>query len=513
MESEDPVRPVARPRRGIGIAGALILLLLAALPVAVTSMPPLTDLGGHLGRFAVQIHPADPVLSRWYGFAWGLVPNLGVDLLVQGLAPHMGLEPALWWIVLAIPLLQASGLLLLSRTAHGAITPTAIAALPLVYSYPFLFGFLNFNLGIGLALWAGSLWIALQRHGRHAWLPIFAPLGCVLMLCHFAAWAVLAIIATGSTWATVSADRSRTTLVPGRAQVVAMVAALWPLVVPFALRQILLATGETSLASAATFDFPAKLSALVMPLRDRWALWDIAGAIGYIVVLVGCARSSKWRFDRALLACAALITASYLVSPSGMGDLWYIDIRLAPILFATLLVAAGPASSLDPARHRLMTWAAIAFAVARFGGNAISLHESDRQWQSELHLVDQVPAGSLMITLVHETSDHDFRWLRERRTHLAGFALERRHIFSNDQWAVPGGHLLRIHNADAPGFEGDPSERVHTGEPEDPRLDDVVARVPRAAAWLWIIGEQPDRMPARWHRIGQVDDTVLYRST
>ena len=105
-------------------------------------MPPLTDLGGHLGRFAVQIdaaqsHGGSASLRHWYSFHWHIIPNLGTDLLMQALAPHVGLEPALKVIVIAVAVLQAAGFLMLARVVHGHLPPTALLALPLVYSYPF----------------------------------------------------------------------------------------------------------------------------------------------------------------------------------------------------------------------------------------------------------------------------------------------------------------------------------------------------------------------------------------
>ena len=97
------------------------------LPLIFTQLPPMTDVGGHLGRFAVQIDGgASPVLRQWYGFHWALIPNLGTDILMQLLAPHFGLEPTLKAIIVAIPALQIAGWLWLARAAHRQVPPAVL---------------------------------------------------------------------------------------------------------------------------------------------------------------------------------------------------------------------------------------------------------------------------------------------------------------------------------------------------------------------------------------------------
>ena len=131
----DP-RGDARGRDPVGEIALIVLLsALAALPAIFAPILPFTDLGGHVGRYAVQLDAGrSEVLRNWYSFEWGLLPNLGVDLLVQLLAPVMGLEPAVHLIVGSIPPLTVSGMLLLSRAAHGRIGVQALYALPLAFS-------------------------------------------------------------------------------------------------------------------------------------------------------------------------------------------------------------------------------------------------------------------------------------------------------------------------------------------------------------------------------------------
>ena len=104
----------------------LLLVLLSAVPLLWPGVPPLLDLPGHMGRYRVQLDlEHSPTLQAFYAFDWEVIGNLGVDLLVELLAPILGLEPAVKLIVLSIPALTVGGLLWVAREVHGRIPPTA----------------------------------------------------------------------------------------------------------------------------------------------------------------------------------------------------------------------------------------------------------------------------------------------------------------------------------------------------------------------------------------------------
>jgi len=162
------------------------MVIASIVPLLWPTIPPLVDLPGHMGRYRVQLDGgAHYWLADWYDFDWSLIGNLGVDLLIIPLAPIFGLELAVKLIVMLIPALTVSGLLWISREVHGRIPATALFALPLAYSYPFQFGFVNFALSMGIALNLFALWLRLARLGRLGLRAIlFVPLSCALWVCH-----------------------------------------------------------------------------------------------------------------------------------------------------------------------------------------------------------------------------------------------------------------------------------------------------------------------------------------
>ncbi len=64
---------------------ALALAIVLAIPFFLVDVPPILDYPNHLARYFVLAHPDDPELSQMYRPRWGLMPNLGMDVLGAGL--------------------------------------------------------------------------------------------------------------------------------------------------------------------------------------------------------------------------------------------------------------------------------------------------------------------------------------------------------------------------------------------------------------------------------------------
>ena len=60
-------------RRSFAIAVCLLLVS----PFLVVTIPPLTDVPGHMGSAAAAAYADDKVFARFMRFTWHLVPNLG----------------------------------------------------------------------------------------------------------------------------------------------------------------------------------------------------------------------------------------------------------------------------------------------------------------------------------------------------------------------------------------------------------------------------------------------------
>ena len=103
-----------------------LVVALAALPLLSPITPPLTDLPEHMGRYRIELAaPGSALRTLYFTFHWHFLANLGVDLLIVPMATLFGLELGLKLIVIAIPVLTASGLLWIAREAHGRVPPTS----------------------------------------------------------------------------------------------------------------------------------------------------------------------------------------------------------------------------------------------------------------------------------------------------------------------------------------------------------------------------------------------------
>ena len=171
--------------------------LVTILPLLLVDFPPLVDLYGHLGRYAVQTElDTRPALQPFYSYEWRLIGNLGADILIEVLHPVLGLEPSVRVVVILTQLLGAAGLLLISREVHGRVSPFAVMAIPLLYGYPFNYGFLNYALSMALAMLAFVVWLRLHRAERdlaaRLWLGVA---GATIWVAHTYGWAFLGLLA------------------------------------------------------------------------------------------------------------------------------------------------------------------------------------------------------------------------------------------------------------------------------------------------------------------------------
>ena len=310
----------------------ILLCVAAALPLFWPQMPPLTDLGGHLGRFAVQIDGGVTAsLRQWYSFHWHVIPNLGTDLLMQLLAPRMGLEPALKAIVIGIVLVQTAGFLMLAKIVHGHVPPTALLALPLVYGYPFQFGFLNFALCTAFGTWALVLWIYLDRPGLglRRWLA-FVPIAGALWICHLAGWALFCVLAAGVEFA-----RWRERGLLWRDVCVRSAAPLSCLLLPCLMFVFWPHVAGTPGVTQGWFEIIAKLGMIVMALRDRWGVWDVASALLLLGIIGWTWRSGRFSRHSGLALGALLASAAFVIVPKHVGGTSFVDMRLVPLILAS----------------------------------------------------------------------------------------------------------------------------------------------------------------------------------
>ncbi|MFM7349334.1 MAG: hypothetical protein ACKO01_07575 [Erythrobacter sp.] len=464
-----------------------LICLVAIAPLLVVDLPPLADLYGHLGRYAVQTELAQrPALQPFYSYEWKLIGNLGADILVQAFHPVLGLETSVRVVVILTQLLGALGLLLVSREIHGRVTPFAVAAITLLYGYPFNYGFLNYTLSMALALFAYVVWLRLHRQERGAaaalWLGVT---GAAIWVCHTYGWAFLGLL-TGSTMLVeVVTARTRPLSAVGR-----ILAACWPLLLP--VLPMVIWRADSSGAAMSGWALKFKTIWLTSPLRNVWEKVDIGSAALIVLLLAWALVSRAFRYDRSLALVAVLCVLFFFALPTKVFGSAFADMRLLPYGIAMALVAVG----FQRTASRQLTIAAVT-SLAFFAGRQVVTAESyivqARQVAEAVPVLDRIPMGARVAFFVVKPCS--VIWRLPVLDHLSGLALARRDAFVNDQWQQPGVNPLTVHYPAAEPFTRDPSHVVqgeNCGHRARPPLSQSLARLPRAAfTHVWIVGYGP----------------------
>jgi hypothetical protein len=480
MEVAVKVRPWWESRLCLGL-----VVLATMLPLLYPPVPPLVDLLGHMGRYRVELDlDHSPFLQLYYNYHWAAIGNLGVDLLIIPLGKLLGLEPAVKLIVLLMPPLTAAGFLWVAREVHGRVPPTAFFALPFIYGFPFLFGFVNFTLSVALAFVAFGLWLRLGRLERTAlrgWL--FVPISLIVFFCHTYGWGLLGLMCFSADAVRLH-DRGRSWWRAGlEAALHASVMAL-PLLVMFIWR------GETHGGSTSDwFNWRVKWHWIYMALRDRWKWFDIGALIVPALVLVYALVSRKLTLSRNLAFSAIVLAICFVLLPRIIFGSAYADMRLVPYLMAVVLLAIRFRGAPDRRTAQVLAVLGLVFFGTRTAANTVSLAMAADDQSAKMKAIDFMPRGARVVSLVGMTCNE--YWPMLRNGHLGAMVIVRRDGFANDQWVIEGVNLLDLKYTKAGYFAADPSQLVRPNHCLDPlhrMIDQSLSTLPRDDFdYVWLI--------------------------
>ena len=470
--------------------GFLTLVVLATtIPLVYPPIPPLVDLFGHMGRYRVELDLANsPWLQAYYDYHWAAIGNLGVDILVIPLGKLLGLEWAVKAIVLAIPPLTAAGFLWVAREVHGRVPPTAFFALPFIYGYPFLFGFVNFTLSVALAFLAFGLWLRLGRLERtvlREWL--FVPISLLVFFCHTYGWGLLGLMCFSADAVRLH-DRGRTWWKAG------IEAALRTSVMAGPILIMLVWRSETHGGQTVDwFDWKIKWRWIYSALRDRWKWFDIASLAAASLAFFYAIFSRKLTLSRNLAFSAIVLAAGFAIIPRIVFGSAYADMRLVPYLMAVGLLAIRFRGAPDRQTAQVLAVLGLLFFGTRTAANTLSLGMAGADQRAKLHAIDSMPRGARVISL-NGMPCREY-WPLMRNGHLGAMVIVRREGFSNDQWLLEGVNLLDLKYRAAGYYAADPSQLVRPNGCRDRlhrTIDESLASLPRRDFdYVWLIDVPP----------------------
>jgi hypothetical protein len=507
VEIGDGARPWWESRIVLALA-----VLATMIPLLYPPVPPLVDLLGHMGRYRVELDIAhSPFLQRYYDYHWAAIGNLGVDLLVIPLGKLFGLEPAVKLIVLAIPPLTAIGMIWVAREVHGRVPPTVFFALPFIYGFPFMFGFVNFALSVALAFLAFGLWLRLGRLERTVLRGLlFVPISIVLFFCHTYGWGLLGLMCFSADAVRLH-DRGRGWLRAG------LEAALHTSVMALPLIAMLVWRSEAhGGATYGWFQWKSKWIWLYSALRDRWQWFDCGSLVVAALLFAYAIVSRKLTLSRNLLFSAIVLAISFAILPRTVFGSAYADMRLAPYLMAVGLLAVRFKDAAGGRTAQVLAVLGLLFFATRTVANTVSLGIAAADQEAKLKAIEVMPRGARVITLTGMTCQA--YWPMLRNSHIGAMVIVRREGFSNDQWVIEGVNLLDLKYTEAGYFAADPSQLVRPNGCRDRlhrMIDASLIALPRKDFdYVWLVDVPPyspetvaDMKPV-WRGPG----SILYRT-
>lgn len=456
----------------------LLVALLAIVPLIWPPIPPLGDVPGHLGRYAIA-QQTDPFFDSFYSYRWRPIGNLGVDVPVFLLAKLIGVEPAAKAVIMLIPALTTTGILLSYRAIHGRLTTFALLACCFVYSLPWHAGFVNYCMGIGAGWICVWLWLRWETQPRLR-AAAFLILGGLLWFIHALAWGLTVAMIAGIQIGGATDARSLTKRAIAMAPLV---------IVGLAMQAYWLSTA----AGHATgwFMWREKASALlrVLQYRDRLVgpvLLALIGVGGLMAALRGVS------IDRRMAAATAFVALAFILLPHVLMSSWATDHRVAALLFVCGFVALSPRQD--------ATWpiaAALVLFAAIIGLWTLTYLRISRELSNFLEIAPSVPPHSRIAYFYVEPCD-PYAQRVGPNVIAASILIGRRHVFTS-QWNYPGMSLLSVHYPPAGEFQGVALQVPRSelcGRNIEHSFEASVRRLPIAAFdYLIVSGPGPRKTP------------------
>jgi hypothetical protein len=404
--------------------GFAVLMLLVSAPLFSTVLPPLFDYPNHLARMHLLSEGGD----AFYAVNWRLLPNLAQDLIVPPLARLVPLAIASKLFLVMVFGVIASATIWLNRVAGGRWRLWPLLAFLLLYNRIFLWGFVNYLFGIGIALGGTALWLALECKGWRLRVSTSSLAALACYFSHIAAFGFYVLVIIGVEAApTLSELRRGEWRALGRRTIIAGPQFLVPAALFFGSWQET-ARGPTNYAG-----FLRKADLLFSVFDNYHRAFDIAcfalflGLVGWLSV------TGRLRMIPRLGWAAGVVFTAYLLMPSQMYGGSAADHRLPAALFLLLVASCAPRF---PSRCIAVTVGIVAVSalVLRLAAIERVWSLADRVYSANLVGIDSLPRGA-KLAVAYPATTINFTPIPE--AHFAALAIVRREAFVPILFASP----------------------------------------------------------------------------
>jgi hypothetical protein len=326
-----------------------VLSVVLLAPLLITDVPPLLDYPNHLARFVLLAAAKDdPVLGPIFMPHWVIIPNLAADVIVPPLLHLMPVHVAGRCLLGAVLLLNLAGVIALHGALFRRLSLWPLASGLAAYNSTFLLGFLNWQIGSGLAMLCAAAWLTWREH-RPVMTIIGASVASVaLFFCHLMGF-VFFFVLIGS--AEVYAMRQDRAVISRLASLLAVLAG------PMLLS---LLTEQSDGTSATHWMNPRdKLIQTASPFINYLFPLDMATALFvYAVIAIGISVGWFKLAPRAAPAAVVLVIL-YVVLPFDLMGASFLDTRFAVMFGFLLFAVVDPVKMPRQPRRALATGLAV----------------------------------------------------------------------------------------------------------------------------------------------------------
>jgi hypothetical protein len=418
-------RPIPARRSAIRvlIVGA-VLLALFSVPIFSTVVPPLFDYPNHLARFWILTTGG----NAFYAVRWAPLPNLAGDLIVPTLARVMPLDLAGKLFLVMIFALIVGGAASLNRITHGGWRLWPLLTVAFLYNRQFLWGFINYLFGLGLAVCGAALWLWLEPARPWLRLIISALVALLCFFSHIAAFGLYVLIVLG-----IEVQPAIGELRFRQWHALARRAALFAaqFLIPAA---IIVVSWHSVAAGGIGYAGWWRKPDLLFSVFDNYSRpLDIA-CFALLLILFG---ALAWRrrllIAPRLMPALALVFAAYLLLPSQLLSGSGLDHRIPVALFVLLVASAAPRFPSRRLAVRIGAAAAIVL-LARLAVIESVWLDADRVYTADLAGLDALPLGA-KLAVAYPGEAVNATAIPE--AHLPTLAVSRREAFVPTLFAYP----------------------------------------------------------------------------
>ncbi len=486
------------------------LFALSLLPILVVDIPAGPDTPNHLARMSVLSRAGSE--HPYYDVHWGVSANLAMDLVVPILAPLLGVEPATKLFFLTAQILVVTGAVALEFAQKRRFEIAGFVALGLLYSVPFAWGFVNFMLGCGIALWGIAVHVGCQDRNLRLRLPVHTLLVTLLFFAHFFALGLYGFtVGLIELWRWMHSERDRRQLLRTAGWLAA------PLVLVLAVMSL---AGGAVGSEGTHWAFPHKVVWVAMAANGYSWFVGLGLSLAAFVTTYLLARHGGLRVQGPGWWVIGGLTGLFLVMPFKLFDVAFVDVRV--VVGALLVIPSFISVSIASRRWRKVTGVvAVSLIFINLSYVAYVQLTCDRWYGQLIASTEHIaPRSRILVGITRDMGDPPRRLVDYTLYHAPTLAVHYRDAFVPTLFTTPGSQPIRpkpsVRHLDVPYgapipvatlravAEGQSAEAVN--------LRSYAANWTRDYDYLYVLGEpEGNPMPRLLQAIANGDQFALYR--